>query len=76
VIYREVLPAISIDLVSTGIRLRFTAESGRTYSIERASTVTGPWNTINNQIVPVSGPFEYLDTNSPTPAAFYRTSEY
>jgi hypothetical protein len=68
-------PIFSIDLVSTGVRLRVTGLPGRSYNIERARAVTGPWSTINTQTAPESGPFEYLDTNPPSAAAFYRTSE-
>jgi hypothetical protein len=74
VVYREA-PTVSIDLVPTGVRLRFTGVPGRSYNTERAPAVTGPWNTINTQTAPASGLFEYLDTNSPAAAAFYRTSE-
>ncbi len=73
VVYREV-PAVSIDLVSASIRLRVTGLPGRSYRMERAPALTGPWSTINIQIAPASGLFEYLDTGSPGAAAFYRTS--
>jgi hypothetical protein len=52
VVYQEVLSAVSIDLIPTGVRLRFTGVPGRIYSIERAPTVTGPWSAINTQRVP------------------------
>ena len=74
VVYRDV-PAVSIDLISTGVRLRVTGLPGRSYNIERAPAVTGPWSTINRQTAPASGPFEYLDTNPPAATAFYRASE-
>ncbi len=72
--YREVPEAVSIDLVSTGIRLRFTGVSGRSHNIERAPAVTGPWSTLDTQTAPASGAVEYLDTNPPA-VAFYRASE-
>jgi hypothetical protein len=74
VVYREV-PEICIDLIPTGVRLRFTGVPGRSYNIKRASAVTGSWGIINTQTAPASGLLEYLDTNSPAAAAFYRTSE-
>ncbi|MBI2924423.1 MAG: PD40 domain-containing protein [Verrucomicrobia bacterium] len=64
--------AVSIDLIPTGVRLRFTGVPGRSYDIERAPAVTGPWSTINTQTAPASGLFEYLDTNAPAAAGFYR----
>jgi hypothetical protein len=74
VVLRDV-PAVSMGLISTGVRLRANGLPGRSYNIERAPAVTGPWSTINTQTAPASGLFEYLDTNSPPAAAFYRTSE-
>jgi len=71
VVYREV-PAVSINLVPTGVRLRFSGLSGRTYNIERASAVVGPWSTINTQTAPVSGLLEYLDTTPHSGSGFYR----
>lgn len=65
---------VSIALIPAGVRLRFAGVAGRSYNIERAPAVTGPWNTINTQTAPVSGFLEYLDTNSPASGAFYRTS--
>ena len=66
---------VSIDSLPTGVRLRFTGVPGRSYDIERAPAVTGPWSTINNQTAPASGFLEYLDADPPAAAAFYRTSE-
>lgn len=76
VAYREVPEAVSIDLIPAGVRLRFTGLSGRSYNIERAPRLTGlPWSTLRTQTAPGSGAFEYLDTDPPAPAAFYRASE-
>jgi hypothetical protein len=75
VVYGEVLPPISIALVSTGVRLSFTGTPGVSYKIERAPAVTGPWTTINTQTAPASGLIEYLGTNLPVGAAFYRTAQ-
>jgi len=72
VFYREV-PTVSIDLIPTGVRLRFTGVSGRSYNIERAPAVTGPWSTINTQTALASGLVEYLDTITPhSGSGFYR----
>jgi len=73
VVYRENLPPISIALVPTGIRLRFTGIPGRSYTIERAPAVIGPWTTIDTQTAPASGLLEYLDAPPPPDSAFYRT---
>jgi len=74
VVYRDV-PALSIDLIPTGIRLRFSGLPARVYNIERAHAVIGPWSTLNVQTAPASGTFEYVDINLPAAATFYRASE-
>jgi hypothetical protein len=73
VVYRENLPPVSIALVPTGIRLRFTGIPDSSYTIERAPAVTGPWTTINRQTAPASGLVEYIDATPPSSQAFYRT---
>ena len=73
VVYQENLPPLSIALVSTGVRLRFTGVPGLSYKIERAAAVTGPWTTINTQTAPASGLLEYFDAPAPSGQAFYRT---
>jgi uncharacterized delta-60 repeat protein len=73
VVYREVLPAVTIERFPTGVRIRFTGESGRSYRIERAPAVTGPWTTLATPTAPIGGIIEYLDVNPPPGQAFYRT---
>jgi hypothetical protein len=75
VVYWENLPAVSLALVSTGIRLRFTGIPGRSYTLERAPAVTGPWTSIHTQIAPASGALEYIDTTVPIGSGFYRTTQ-
>ncbi|HKQ37980.1 MAG TPA: PQQ-binding-like beta-propeller repeat protein, partial [Verrucomicrobiae bacterium] len=71
VVLRDV-PAVSIDLVPTGVHLRVTGLPGRSCNIERAPAITGPWSTINTQTAPASGLFEYLDTLPQPGFGFYR----
>jgi hypothetical protein len=75
VVYQEVPEAVSIDLISTGVRLRFTGVPGRNYNLERAPAVTGPWSTINTQTVPASGLLEYVDTLPHPSSGFYRIAQ-
>jgi hypothetical protein len=73
VVYRDDVYPMSIALVPAGVRLGFIGIPDRSYTIERAPTVTGPWSTLNAQTAPASGPLEYLDTPPPPGSAFYRT---
>src|SRR2546422_2095705 len=50
---------ISIALVPTGVRLSVTGVPGRSYTIERAPAVTGPWTILDTQAAPASGLLEY-----------------
>ena len=65
-------------VVNGQVHLRFTGIPGRTYDIERASSVNGPWRP-NNQplaviIMPIGGVVEFVDTPAPAaPQFFYRT---
>jgi uncharacterized delta-60 repeat protein len=74
VVYRDV-PSVVIDWIAVGIRLRFPGVKGRSYIIERATAVTGPWTSFDTQTTPLSGVIEFLDTAPPVGAAFYRTRE-
>ncbi|MCX6922555.1 MAG: hypothetical protein NT154_04970 [Verrucomicrobia bacterium] len=74
VLYQPPRPPVAIDLAPTGIRLRFAGVSGHIYNIERAPAFTGPWGTLATPTVPPGGLIEYIDTNPPSAAAFYRTS--
>ena len=74
VVYREGLEPISIALVPTGVRVRFTGEAGRRYSIQRAPAITGPWDTIATPEAASNGQVEHLDTSSLPGSAFYRTT--
>jgi len=50
------------------------AVPGHRYNIERAPAITDPWSTLATPTAPLDGLIEYVNTNSPTAAAFYRTS--
>ena len=49
------------------------ARPNLTYQLQRASSMTGPWNTIDTQTAPASGLIEYHETSPLPGAAFYRT---
>jgi len=66
-------------VVNGQVHLRFTGIAGRTYDIERASSVTGPWRPNNQPLttitMPIGGVAEFVDTTAPAaPQFFYRTS--
>jgi len=56
-------------------RLRFNGSPEITYRLQRAPSVTGPWQTIDTQTAPASGLIEYHDVNPLPGQAFYRTAQ-
>jgi len=58
---------------SIGYFIRFKGVPNLTYRLQRAATLSGPWDTINTQTAPASGLIEYHETTPPSDAAFYRT---
>ena len=74
ILYRKGLSAVLLDLLPSGIRLRFSGIPGLSYNLERATAITGPWIKIATQTAPASGLLEYLDASRPLGQAFYRTS--
>jgi hypothetical protein len=56
-----------------GFEVGFAGIPGRTYTIQRAESVTGPWSNLTSVLVGPSGIGIFDDTNSPPPTAFYRT---
>ena len=67
------LNQVAIQVVPGGVRIRFAGIPGRTYGLQRAPAVTGPWSTLSIVVAPLHGLIEYLDT-APTSPAFYRTA--
>jgi hypothetical protein len=58
---------------SGGYFLRFTGAPDVTYRLQRAPSVTGPWDTLATLTAPASGPLEFHDAPPPPGQAFYRT---
>jgi len=56
-----------------GYFLRLSGASDFTYRLQRASSITGPWDTHATLTAPASGLLEFHDTPAPPGQAFYRT---
>lgn len=52
--------------------LTFEAIAGRTYQLQRATAITGPWTTITNLTAPGGGIIQFTDPEPAQPSAFYR----
>jgi hypothetical protein len=71
------LPFARLLVPSTGpdgVTVRFAGSPGLTYSVQRASTLSGPWITIVTVTVADDGVGASLDPNPPANEAFYRVS--
>jgi photosystem II stability/assembly factor-like uncharacterized protein len=67
----NMLPPTSIP---GGLRISFAGIPGRTYSLQRAPSVSGPWTTLSPVTVDSSGIASYDDTGAPPGSAYYRTA--
>jgi endoglucanase len=68
-------PAASVNVVSNGLALQFGGLPGRTYVLQAAPTVTGPWSDLSGSLQPdATGRVEFIDTSTPNQTLrFYRT---
>jgi len=72
VAYRDGLPPAYLEMVSSGVRLWLSGVPERTYDVQRALTVTGPWGTIATVTAASDGTIAYIDAGQPPGSAFYR----
>ena len=66
----NMLPPVPI---AGGYQVSFFGLPGRTYHLQRAPAVTGPWTTLAAVTTDANGLGTYADTNAPAEAAYYRT---
>jgi len=59
--------------IAGGYQVGFAGVPGRSYTLQRASNVNGPWQTIATVVCGANGRASYTDTNAPPVSAFYRT---
>jgi hypothetical protein len=60
--------------VSGGYMVRFAGTPGRTYTVQRAPAVSGPWTPLATILVGPSGITSFTDTNPLPTAACYRVA--
>lgn len=69
----SMLNLVSAQRVGDNYYFKFAGIPGRSYQIERAIEVTGPWTNIATVVAAPAGLTTFVDTNSPAGSAFYRT---
>jgi autotransporter-associated beta strand protein len=67
------LNIVSVQRVGNNFQFTFAGIPGRTYQIERALDVTGPWINVATMTAEPTGLTSFVDANSPPGTAFYRT---
>ena len=72
VAYSDNSPSVSIERVPAGLRIRLNGTPGRSYEVQRAGAVSGPWSTIATVTAPSNGLIEYVESSVPTGSVFYR----
>ena len=68
-------PEIAIQLLSIippQVNLTLSADPNSSWAIERALEPTGPWTNISALLIGTNGSAQFKDTNSLSPAGFYR----
>ncbi len=60
---------------SGGYLISFKGIPDLTYRLQRAASLTGPWNILSTQTAAASGLIEFHDTNPLPGQAFYRTAQ-
>jgi hypothetical protein len=69
-------PHLAIDRDgSSGYFICFSGAPNATYRLQRAPSVTGPWDIIAELTAPASGLLEFHDTTAPPAQTFYRTAQ-
>jgi hypothetical protein len=57
------------------VNLSLVGTPGTKYDVQRATTLTGPWNSLSTLLAPTNGLFNFTDPLPPQPNAFYRLHE-
>ncbi|HEV2210475.1 MAG TPA: LamG-like jellyroll fold domain-containing protein [Verrucomicrobiae bacterium] len=57
---------------SNGMQIRFNGFADRSYSIERAQSLNGPWIVVGTALTDDSGNASFVDPNPPGTCAYYR----
>jgi hypothetical protein len=65
----------SITATSGSATIQFTGSPNTTYYVQRATTVTGTYTTINSPTTDGAGHGSYTDSSAPAGAAYYRISK-
>lgn len=63
-----------IEVVGSTVVIHFAAVPGWSYTVQRASDISGPWANIHSITAPATGVFLFIDSNPPPSVAFYRLS--
>jgi hypothetical protein len=65
---------LPLTQIAGGYLVTFAGIPGQTYTLQRASFVTGPWTNLVQIAVGQGGIATYADTNAPPAGAYYRTT--
>jgi hypothetical protein len=69
---------IAIQLLSTTpqkVNLTLSGAPNSSWAIERALGLNGPWTNLSALVIGTNGSAQFQDTNSPSPAGFYRAGQ-
>jgi len=66
--------ALRVEVVGSTVVIQFAGVPGWSYRVQRATDINGPWSDIDIVTAPSPGAFAFIDTDPPSPMAFYRLS--
>jgi hypothetical protein len=55
-----------------GLQLSFSGYPERTYTVQRAESLQGPWTDLGTVMTDAEGLANFTDSNPPTVSAYYR----
>ena len=62
----------SIAYSPAGVTVYFAGVPGWSYTIQRATSISGPWSNLQTTNAPPAGVFTYRDATPPSPSGYYR----
>jgi len=66
--------AQKIEVVGSTLVIQFAGVPGWSYTVQRATDLSGPWLNVHTVTAPTTGVFVFTDNNPPSTIAFYRLS--
>jgi hypothetical protein len=71
-VWRTEITIQQLSTIPSKMNLTLSGAPNSSWAIERAPQLTGPWTNLSALLIGPNGSAQFQDTNSPSPAGFYR----